>query len=132
MLVGFKRSPEYLETYEKKVLPYPKIRAKFREFMELKRNDPTQIFGASDKPFRSGGNFDISGYKLWHAHITHDLSIVYSLRNNIIYLNGFYTHDELGTGQPPSTNKQKAMATKFANQTFKEEVAVGYWRNLIG
>lgn len=119
--MGFKRSPAYQETYLSKIYPYPKLRAKFRDFMELKRHNPMQPFGASDKHFKSGWQFDdvVPGIK--HAHITHDISIVYEYKNGEIYLYGFYTHDELGTGQPPNINKQKSMATRFANQTFVEE-----------
>lgn len=121
--VVFKRNPLYTETYNTKVLPYPKVRAKFREFMLQKRDNPNGTFGASDKPFVSAGNFQRFVPGLKHAHITHDLSIVYKVSGNAILLFGFFKHDELGTGQPPNMNRQKSIAQKFANQPFTEDFA---------
>jgi hypothetical protein len=57
---------------------------------------------------------------LMHYHVTHDLRLVYLVRGNTIYLYGFYTHDELGTGQPRNVNRQKSMVTQFKNTTFTE------------
>jgi len=51
----FKRTSAYTDTYLNRVKPYPKIRAKFREFMETKRTNPNTTFGSSDKPFISKG-----------------------------------------------------------------------------
>lgn len=116
--VVFKRSRSYLDTYESRVLPYPAIRKKLRDFMEVKRNNPTQVFGASDKNFTPGGVFYTMIPGLRHAHLTPDLSLVYRVSGNTIFLYGFYNHDEIGTGQPPKIPKQKAMATKFAHTEF--------------
>jgi hypothetical protein len=116
----FMRGELYDATYKVRVLPYPAVRKKFRDFMEIKRNNPRQPFGSSDKPFRSGGNFDSAVPGLMHAHITFDLSIVYKVVGNQIYLYGFFTHDDLGTGQPANLNRQKGAASRLANQTFKE------------
>lgn len=116
----FMRGELYDATYKVRVLPYPSIRKKFRDFMEIKRNNPRQPFGASDKPFRSGGHFDNVVPGLAHAHITPDISIVYKVVGNQIYLYGFFTHDDLGTGQPANINRQKSAAQRLANQTFKE------------
>lgn len=116
----FMRGSDYNDTYLEKVRPYEPIRKKFRAFMELKRNNPLAQFGASDKPFLSSGKFGgmVPGIK--HAHITGDLSIVYKVENGVVYLYGFYTHDELGTGQPASIKKQDSMAGKFSRMSFKE------------
>lgn len=80
-----------------------------------------QPFGASDKLFKPDGNFGKKVKGIAHAHLTHDISIVYALsgRNpHIIRLWGFFSHDDLGTGQPPNDKIQKSMATKFDNQSF--------------
>lgn len=116
----FRRGDLYKETYLNRVLPYPPIKKKFRDFMEIKRANPNQLFGSSDKLFLSSGNFINQVPGLRHAHITFDLSIVYKVVGNEIYLYGFFTHDDLGTGQPPNLNKQKSAAKRLANQTFKE------------
>jgi hypothetical protein len=114
----FRRSEPYKETYLERIAPHPGLRAKFRDFMEVKRNNPMQQFGSSDKFFRGGGNFINAVPGLRHAHITPDLSIVYKIVGNQIYLYGFYTHDELGTGQPSSVPRQKSIAGRFAKTQF--------------
>lgn len=121
--VVFRRSPEYQETYLSKIKNNEQLKAKFREFMEVKRNNPLQPFGSSDKQFRGDGYFTAAVSGIKHAHITHDLSIVYKVEGKNptqIYLYGFYTHDDLGTGQPPNKNRQSSMAKSFSNRTFKE------------
>ena len=86
--------------------------------METKRNDPQQAFGANDKLFKTNGNFGSVIPGLRHAHITGDLSIVYLITGDIISLYGFFTHDELGTGQPPNMNRQRSSAAKFSHEKF--------------
>lgn len=122
--VVFRRSPEYKETYMTKVKPYESVKNKFREFMEIKRNDPNQPFGKSDKHFLGDGYFSSQVPGLKHAHITADLSIVYKISGKNpteVYLYGFYTHDELGTGQPPNIRRQSSVAKSFRSYTFTEE-----------
>ena len=116
--VVFRRSELYKQTYLDKVLPNPTVKNKFRDFMEVKRNDPNQSFGSSDKPFASAGHFSKAIPGVRHAHITHDLSIVYKVTGNEVFLYGFFTHDELGTGQPANINRQKSAAKKISNQNF--------------
>ena len=121
-VVRFKRSDEYLKTYQEKVLPHPPVRAKFREFMEAKRNNPHHPFGSSDKTFSPSGFYHKEMPDLKHAHITFDLSVLYRVENNVIYLYGFYTHDELGVGTPRKINVQKSMSKKIAKTQFDESV----------
>ena len=116
--VVFRRAGLYKETYLDKVLANPKIKAKFRDFMDTKRQNPNQPFGASDKPFVAAGHFARALPGARHAHITHDLSIVYKVVGNQVFLYGFFTHDELGTGQPANMNRQKNTATRLSNQSF--------------
>lgn len=116
----FMRGDLYDATYAVRVQPYPAIRKKFRDFMELKRNNPTAPFGSSDKSFSSDGTFSAVIPGLRHAHITFDLSIVYKIVGNQIYLYGFFTHDDLGTGQPRNINRQKNAAQRLSNQDFHE------------
>jgi len=114
----FRRSEPYKETYLARIAPYPSLRAKFRDFMEVKRNNPMQQFGSSDTSFISAGNLAKAVSGLRHAHITQDVSIVYKIAGNQIYLYGFYTHDELGTGNPASVPRQKSIAGRFAKTQF--------------
>lgn len=113
----FRRCDSYKETYFSKVRPYNSIRSKFRDFMQLKRWNPIEPFGKSDKLFIGHGFYIRAIPNLKHAHITQDLSIVYKLEGGTIWLYGFYTHDELGTGRPDNKRVQDAMATKFKHKT---------------
>ena len=88
--------------------------------MELKRADPNQPFGGSDTPFRSAGHFGAQVPGIKHAHITQDLSIVYKVQGNQVFLYGFFTHDDLGTGSPANIRKQSSNAAQFKNQPFNE------------
>ena len=92
----------------------------FKKFLTAKRQNPNMPYGANDKPFIAGGKFSTKIPKLAHAHITHDISIVYRVVGNTIYLYGFYSHDDLGTGSPVNRNKQDSMATKFSQMNFSE------------
>lgn len=96
--------------------------ASLKEFLTVKRQNPLQPYGKSDKPFKSGANFSNEVPGLAHAHITHDLSIVYRIESGQLYLYGFYTHDQLGTGTPANKNKQQSMAVRFANTKFSESL----------
>lgn len=77
-------------------------------------------FGDSDKKFRSGRNFDMRLPNISHAHLTHNLSIVYYVdrETNTLRLYGIYSHDDIGTGTPPNMNRQQQMATRWANMRF--------------
>ena len=81
-------------------------------------------FGDSDKKFRSGGRFDQQLPNLSHAHLTHNLSVVYFLdrETQTLRLYGVYSHDDLGTGNPPNTNRQIQMGKRFANMKFDASI----------
>ena len=81
--VVFRRSPEYQETYLNKIKNNETLKAKFRDFMELKRHNPLQPFGSSDKPFKGDGFFSNAVPGIKHAHITHDISIVYKVEGKL-------------------------------------------------
>lgn len=110
----FLRGNDFRRTYDEKVLPYEGIRKKLRQFMQSKRDNPQQPWGGSDKSFTSGGPF--SGLR--HAHLTQDLSIVYRVVNRTVFLYGFYTHHDLGTGTPPKYGHQKTMGAKLQATQF--------------
>ncbi len=116
----FMRGDLYYATYAVKVHPYPAIRKKVRDFMDLKRTNPTASFGSSDRTFSSDGILNSYIPGLRHAHITFDLSVVYRIVGQQIYLYGFFTHDDLGTGQPRNINRQKNAAQRLSHQNFKE------------
>jgi len=118
MEVLFRRSELYKQTYLARVRDNPSLKRKLHGFMEIKRANPNGSFGSSDKPFVQKGV--IAGHVpgLKHAHLTHDLSLVYKVEQNQVFLYGFFTHDELGTGQPASIQRQKSTGQRFSNQNF--------------
>lgn len=121
--VVFKKSPDYKPTYMDRVKNYPAIRARLRDFMEIKRHNPMQPVGSSDKLFSGEGKFSNAVPGLRHAHLTFDLSVVYRVEGKnptVVYLYGFYTHDDLGTGQPSNRNRQSSMSARFQSSTFVE------------
>lgn len=93
---------------------------KLKDFLATKRSNLTNKFGSNDKLFAGDGIFQNNVPGLAHAHLTHDLSIVYRVRGNQLELYGIYNHDSLGTGQPPNINRRKSMATRFAGMNLTE------------
>lgn len=91
-----------------------------KDFLTLKRSNPRSAYGASDKPFATKSTLGLTVPGLAHAHLNADLSIVYRIEGNILYLYGIYSHEQLGTGQPAKINVQKSMAQKFNNMNFSE------------
>jgi len=110
----------YKETYSDKVVN-DKIATKIKDFVKTKLENPLQPFGASDKPFLGAGHFRnaVPGESMCHAHITHNLAIIYSISGKdprVLKLYGLFNHDEMGIGQPPNIKKQKSLSQKIANQ----------------
>jgi len=120
MPATFQVTPLFRETFAAKTQANPVLASKFNKFIEIKKADPNQLFGASDKPFKSGGIFSNAVPKIRHAHLTHDLSIVYTVVGGdqpVIQLHGIFSHDDMGTGQPSNLNRQRSLAAQFAGQT---------------
>jgi hypothetical protein len=104
-----------------------RLKKELSSFIKWKNNIPFngsapgfQGFGDSDKRFNTRGNLTKGGSNLSHAHLTHNLSIVYSVNqaDNTLTLYGIYSHDDLGTGNPPNMQRQQQMATRWANMKF--------------
>lgn len=127
-MAQFQISPLFRETFAAKTQSNPALKGKVEQFLQVKTADPTQLFGASDKPFRSGGIFANAVPKIRHAHLTHDLSMVYTVEGGadpVIRLYGIFSHDDMGTGQPQNLNRQRGVATKFAGQSFSSDNVLG-------
>jgi hypothetical protein len=109
------------ETFDKKKRQYPFIQQKLNEFLATKQSNPLDLYGSSDRSFSPGGFFANSVPKLRHAHLSHDISIFYTVTGAdpvYIRLYGLFTHDESGIGTPPNRKIQKTVATKLSNQNF--------------
>lgn len=120
----FRRSPEYAATYDKLIKSNQTYKNKLHHFMEVKRHNPnTPVNANDDRPFAGEGAFRSVIPNIAHYHISYNISIVYRVVNEggepIVYLYGFYTHDDLGTGMPANKNRQKVMAGRFKNFTFE-------------
>lgn len=123
--VKFLRCDMFAETAAEKTRAYPKLASKIAEFFKLKFQSPLQQFGSSDKPFKNEGNFTSHVPGLRHAHLTHDIMIVYTISGRdptLFKLYGIFSHDELGIGQPANIKIQKNMARRMSNQNFYENL----------
>lgn len=115
--VLFQTCSLWQESVKEKVQQRPIIKDKIAEFLRTKEENPMQAYGTSDYAF----SHILAELGLRHAKLTPDWSLVYSVsgRNpTIIRLYGVFSHDELGTGQPPSIKRQRGMKTQFSNQKF--------------
>ena len=117
--VSFVVGPEFADTFKafKKAGLGDRVSKALDKFKNSKEADPRAPYGGSDKPFLGDGHF--SG--LSHAHLTHNISLVYRLDNaaNQLKLYGFYTHDDLGTGSPPNLRKQSTVGPRLKSQVFE-------------
>lgn len=123
-MIRFLVSPLFKQTYVAKVKSNPVLATKFDQFTRSKETEPYGSFGASDKPYNPRGQFAKLVPKLRHAHLTHDLSIAYTVEGSapaVIKLYGVFSHDEQGTGNPPNVKRQQSLATQMANQRFGSE-----------
>lgn len=109
------------ELFKESLLAHPDSGKSVAEFIQAKSTDPLAAFGGSDTAFAGKGIFGGTGLKLKHAHITRDLSVVYSVHGNptLIDIYGVFSHAELGTGDNPNIKKQKQMSKRFGNAEFE-------------
>jgi mRNA-degrading endonuclease YafQ of YafQ-DinJ toxin-antitoxin module len=121
-MLTFQVSPLFRETYIEKIRNNSVVASKFDQFIKSKTANPNQNFGSNDKPFRSGGFFTNAVPKIRHAHLTHDISVVYTVEpESVIRLYGLFSHDDMGTGTPANINRQKSLSSQFSRQTFGGE-----------
>lgn len=126
-MARFQVSPLFRETFAAKTQSNPALKSKVEQFLQVKGQDPNQQFGANDKPFRSNGIFANAVPKIRHAHLTHDLSMVYTVEGGadpVIRLYGIFSHDDMGTGQPQNLNRQRGVASQFAGQSFSDQTQI--------
>jgi hypothetical protein len=119
--VVFQTCDFFKQTLQDKVSENPIIRKKFDEFVAYKAANPMANYGGSDEPYISKGPLGkaISGLK--HAHLTRDLSVMYTLSGNnprVIKLYGIVSHKDSGTGTPANINKQQSLGKRLVNQSF--------------
>lgn len=111
----FRYSSHFRDT-AKSLLSRPGAEARFAEFVRAKQQDPTQQFGASDRPFVGASPLGLVRPRLMHAHITQDLSVIYHVAGRdptVISIHGVFSHDNIGTGDPRNIRRQKNSADQF-------------------
>lgn len=121
--VVFRTCDLYKETLIDKARAYPIIGQKMQEFRQFKAANPLQSYGASDKPFIGDQIYGGTIKNIRHAHLTHDIMVVYTISGRdpiMLDLYGIFSHDELGIGQPKNIKRQKAQAKRMANQQFTD------------
>ena len=101
-----------------------RLKNQLKKFIEFKNEHPfngagggVMGFGDNDKKFKTSGVFGNVIPGISHAHLTHNLSVVYKLdrEKNILNIYGIYSHDDIGTGNPPNIQKQNQAATRWSN-----------------
>lgn len=109
------RGPEFQSTF---LRAGDEVASTFKRWLDQKLKTPLQLVGY-DKPFSGGGNY--SG--LSHAHMGQDVSIVYKLEGKEprkLKLYGFFSHEDLGTGQPPKQKIQQKTGKRLKTQVFEK------------
>lgn len=95
---------------------------KFKSQNPCNGNIPGQCPGYNnDKRFASDGKFSKNIRGISHAHLTHNLSIVYLIHGEYINLYGIYAHDDIGTGNPANKNRQDQAAKRWEQIQFDTE-----------
>ena len=117
--VVFKKTQSYADSIADKIAATPGLQAKIDAFIAAKTADKMQAVGGSDTPFISAGPIGRAMPGLRHAHLTRDLSMVYTIsgsKPSVITLYGVFRHAETGTGTPANVNKQKSFGKYLSNQ----------------
>lgn len=113
--VDFKYSNRFWDLFKKyKISP-----AELASFVDAKKNDPLAVYGSRDYPYRGG---DLAATKTSHALLRKDMYIIYRLSGKnptTIFLYGFTTHEDSGTGSPPKQAKQQSFAKQLQNMEFQ-------------
>lgn len=100
----------------------PVVSEKLQRFIDFKLDNPLAQFGKSDRSTSPEGIFTTTIPGIRHAHLTFDISIWYSIGGanpTRLKLYAILTHDESGTGQPAKLAKQKTVADRMQQQSFK-------------
>lgn len=123
-VLGLGPNSEIARTVNKYTDQKERIKKQIADFIKWKQQYPfngagggTPGYGDNDKKFKTTGNFGTRLPGISHAHLTHNLSIVYRIdrENETLNLYGVYSHDDIGTGNPPNVQRQQQMSTRWTN-----------------
>jgi len=133
-IIGIGPGSEFEKTLNKFSNQKDRLKQGVKDFLAWKNKYPANGFipnvypgyGNSDKKFKPKGFFGSHLPGVAHAHLTHDISIVYLVDRdtNTLRVFGLYGHDDIGTGQPPDLNRQEQAAKRWASMRFDAKDAV--------
>lgn len=114
-LVRFGPDWESSKTKYTKAGKWDRMLKQFERFLTAKMANPTEMWNASDK--RASNALS----RFYKAHLTHDDSIIYTYdqQQNILRIYGIWSHDEMGTGQPPNYARIAKFADRLGGQVFE-------------
>ena len=112
--------PLFRESATRHFSKNPRLAEAFAEFIKTKISNPIAPYGPSDKADPAGTPITLYVPKMRHAHLSHDVSIFYTVSGNPteLKLYAVASHDEAGTGQPRNLIKVKSMGKRMSNQDF--------------
>jgi hypothetical protein len=114
----------YNETYEMKIKRGAKsLKNKLEVWKEAKTQNPRTPFNKYEKPFIATGPYGptTAHPNIFREHNMGDnLRLVFEVVANRIYMYGFFTHSDLGTGDASNIVRQGQMATQFRGAKFPE------------
>lgn len=117
-----------IDTFDKELAEHKGLLEKFQEFLITKNNNPTEQFGAKDTRFISSGPIGKTGLKLYHAHLSQDVSVIYRIHgtepNQYLDLYGIKRHKDIGTGNTANIKKQQSAAKQFKKAKLVPDVPV--------
>lgn len=130
-VLGLEKDSEFWRTLNKYSDQKERLLSATKKFLAWKNEHPFNGalpgkfpgYGSNDKKFEAKGRF---GNDYAHAHLTHNVSIVYSVdrETNTIKIYGLYTHDDIGTGRPPNPNRQAQAVQRWGQQKFDASQSV--------
>ena len=102
--------------FQSTAITHGAVSRKVSDFIQLKLENPTQRYGASDTRFNPDG--PLGKLKISHAHLSQDISILYRIAGSPtkLYMLGLFSHKETGTGNNSNIKKQKSIAKSFSNE----------------
>ena len=111
----FKTSNKFWELFKK----YRISPEELKSFTDAKTVNPLAQYGSKDYAYRGGV---LAQTKTSHALLRKDTYIIYRIAGKdptVVYLYGFTTHEDSGTGTPPKQGKQQTFSKQLDNMKFE-------------
>ncbi len=113
--VVFKTSNKFWDLFKKyKITP-----EELKKFTDAKTRNPLVPYNKRDYQYKGSG--PLGQTKVGHALLHQDAYVIYKVSGKnptVVYLYGFTSHEDSGTGNPPKQAKQQAFAKQIHSMTF--------------